>query len=875
METKKRKTKPANDKQKNTEKRPLDKRRLANSIMIVFLSLILIGGVGVFFILNDVLNNSPEYNVKNLDAKEPSRVFSSDESLVGELGAENRENITYEQIPQSVIDAFLAIEDSRYFSHNGFDLPRFMKSALVNLSSGSFAQGGSTLTMQMIDNSFFTECNEDGSVPSSAATCLPKSGNPIEKVKRKVQEIFMSMQAENEFTKPDIFTKYVNKINFGDNARGIQKGAQYYFGKSIEEITLSEAAFLAGVINLPNTYNPYRTPSFNEDGTVNQNYYEYATKRRNDTLYQMLNHGYVSEEEYNLATSTELAFQLNGKTAFDGDAYHDYLDQVYKEAREMTGQDPALVQMDIYTGMDKATQEYAYEILQGNVIDFPDDYFDTGFAVTDVTNGQIKALGGGRPLEGITDTTWKNQATDNQLGHQPGSSIKPLVDYAPAFEHAGWATSQQVNDTGSVNVFGGTHTIKNSDGSAHGWVSLEKAIAESYNTTAVQAFEAAYEKLGEEGYIDYMHKLGYTDITQVDANTAIGGGDNMFTSPLQMTGAYAALANGGMYFKPHAVTKVVIRETGEVFENKIEGEQAMSEQAAYLTSKVLEGAVANSGRGSYATLLGRIAKGYPVYGKTGTSDWADLGLSMGIPDTAMKDLWMVGYTSQYAVATWGGYHVETSPIKYPTYSVLMQEQPGRITSALLDKIHGDSYPSAIQRPSSGISSITHLLRKYPLTAAPANVPSGWTITGEIKSEFANKLGSANIDGISALSSFTASLKTGTNNVLQMSWSGYPDASKLNDPAENGEISDTLLYGKIVYKADIKYNGSVIKTITTSSNSIEDSFTGVPEGATIQVCGYYAYSNADIRSAEVCSSVTIPKKEKPPVPPEPEDPTDKP
>lgn len=862
METKKQTPKPANQKT-GTKKHSFDKRKIINSIMIVFLSLVLIGGVGVFFILNDVLNNSPEYNVKNLDAKEPSRVFSNDEELVGELGAENRENITYDQLPQCVIDAFLSIEDSRFFSHNGFDLPRFMKSALVNLKSGEFAQGGSTLTMQMIDNSFFVTCNADGTAPAGATTCIPATGNPIEKVKRKVQEIFMSMQAEKEFDKADIFTKYVNKINFGDNARGIQKGAEYYFGKNIEEVTLSEAAFLAGVINLPNTYNPYRTPSFNEDGTISANYYEYATKRRNETLGQMLNHGYITKDEYNLAVSTELAFQLNGKTSFDTDAYRDYLDQAYKEARELTGQDPALVQMDIYTAMDKEAQEYAYSILQGDVIAFPDDYIDTGFAVTDVTNGEIKALGGGRPLEGITDTNRKNQATDTELGHQPGSSIKPIMDYAPAFEWAGWATSQQLNDKGSVSVFGGTHTIMNSDRRAHGWVTLEKAIAESYNTTAIQAFEAAYDKAGESAYLDYLHKIGFTQLDYVDANTAIGGGSNMFTSPLQMTGAYAIFANGGVYNTPHAVKKVVIRETGEVFETKVEGVEALSPQAAYLMSTVLGNAVTNSGRGNYATLLGRIAKGYPVYGKTGTSDWGDLGLSLGIPEGAMKDLWMVGYTTQYAIATWTGYNdPENSPIKYPSDSVLYGEYSGRITSALLDMMHRNGYPSAVTRPDSGISSITHLARKYPLTAAPANTPSSWTVSGEIKSEFANNLSSIDISGLSSLSSFSASLKSGSSSILQMSWAAYPDAAKLSDPGENDEISDTQLYGKVVYKADIRYNGSTIKTITTSSNSVEDNFSGVPDGATIQVCGYYAYSNADIKSAEVCSSVTLPKKETP-------------
>ncbi len=270
------------------------KRRIIDTVAILCLACIVIASIAGFLVLNKILDERQPFQQQLLEGATPTVILASNGEVAMELsnGDGIRENITYDQVPQVVIDAFLAVEDSRFFKHNGFDLPRFLKSFLENIKQGGFAQGGSTLTMQMID--------------VSHTTTTPYQ-NTIQKLIAKVEEIFLALDAESYLSKEEM--KYLNLINFGGPARGIQKGAQYYFGKDISEVTLSEAAFLAGVINAPNAYNPYLN-------------YENAIARRNTALALMKQHGYISEEEYQLALNTKLAFQLNGTKTFDGLPLH-------------------------------------------------------------------------------------------------------------------------------------------------------------------------------------------------------------------------------------------------------------------------------------------------------------------------------------------------------------------------------------------------------------------------------------------------------------------------------------------------------------------------------------------------------------------------
>lgn len=679
--------------------------RIFRSIVIVFLALVLVGGVSVFFMLSTIVGSVDTDDMADkIVNREPSTFYAADGTKIYEWGGVSRENVTYKQIPQSTIDAFLAIEDSRYFSHNGFDLPRFISSALFNVKSGSFAQGGSTLTMQTIDN-FIMKPEEEKAEKEG------KTYSALEKVERKVQEIYMSMSLEKDLSKEEIITKYLNEINFGDSARGIQKGAEYYFGKNVEELNLTESAFLAGVINAPNSYNPYR----GYDKSTGDNFYQYASERRDETLNLMLKHGYITETEYKLAKSTKLAFQLTGekkKSSAGSDKYYDYVYEAAKEVQALTGEDPALVPMKIYTSLDIHAQDHANELSSGRSVEFfSDSNFQIGFTVLNNQTGEIVAVSGGRG--DVESKTYLNRYTEPK---SVGSTIKPLLDYAPTFDKLGWATSRVMEDK-PLNITG--WSVQNSDGNFYGKVSLERAVSKSLNTIAVQSLQALLESEGQDAMIQYLKNLGFSD-SVADAFSlqySIGGAE-MKGSTTQMAAAYAALANGGYYIEPHMVTKVEYKDESRTFDNKPKKTRVMSEQAAYMMSDLLYKAVNGKTKGE--NLMGSLGFGaYPVYGKTGTSDWADLGVAYGIPVLAMKDEWMINYTSEYTIATWSGFDAAKEGA-YFTMDMINANIPGWINKSMLDTISSNAV--RIQQPD-GISSYgSGLIKTEWLSSAAKNNP---------------------------------------------------------------------------------------------------------------------------------------------------------
>ncbi len=283
------------------DEKPKRKLDIWNKLAIGVLTLFLVGCISVFFVLVNIIND-PEgmrFSKDGLSTLSNSRIFDTNGSLVYEFGEEIREDVKFEELPQNVIDSFLAIEDSRFFDHNGFDLPRFLSAAMANLKTGEFSQGGSTLTMQMIDNAFTS--NQEEKLLSQKGSI-----SKLEQIKLKIQEIYLSLVAEQSISKEAVLEYYVNRIWFGSggNTRGIQKASEYYFGKNVTELNLSEAAFLAGSVNAPNEYNPM----------VNLYDFEFdhlkaGQGRRDVTLDLMLNHGYITDEEYNLAKGTKLSFE--------------------------------------------------------------------------------------------------------------------------------------------------------------------------------------------------------------------------------------------------------------------------------------------------------------------------------------------------------------------------------------------------------------------------------------------------------------------------------------------------------------------------------------------------------------------------------------
>lgn len=655
-----------------------------NKIAVCVLTLFLVGCISVFFILVNIIND-PEgmrFSQDGLSTLSNSRIFDGSGNLIFEFGDEIREDVTYEQIPQSVVDAFLSIEDSRFFDHNGFDLPRFMAAAINNLRSGDFSQGGSTLTMQMIDNAFTK--NQEEKLKNEG------SYNKLTQVKLKIQEIYLALIAEQSINKEDIFEFYVNRIWFGSgqNTRGIQKAAKYFFNKDVSELNLGEAAFLAGAINAPYNNNPLN--NLRSDET---DFSKAATERRNTTLKLMLQHGYITEEEYELAKNTRLEFALDTNLEVTVDPNAAYIEQTMQECVQLTGQDPAVIPMDIYTALNQDVQKQADEICNGNVVAFPNDAFDVGFAVIDNGTGEVIAVGPGRNYhsDSQTDTSMRAQ--------QPGSSMKPLLAYAPAFDLLGWSTTHTVQDV-PKDYFTTGRNLNNSDGRYQGNMSLQDALGVSKNTTAAATMVELVKQTGYDYWIDYCRKLGYSEKTYSNfVEQYVIGGADMYASPIEQASAYSTFANKGQHIDAHRIRKVVRRSDQAEISSNAQTNEIVSEQAAFMISTLLEKVVT----GGYNNFNQILTSNYPVYAKSGTSDWEDYGLQYGIPSGTIKDEWSCAYTSQFSVAVWSGYLPQYQQMGYYIdMSQLNMATAFHIAHYLLDycQQYGDYH--AIEKPD-GVS----------------------------------------------------------------------------------------------------------------------------------------------------------------------------
>lgn len=828
-------------------KTKLSRKQIVNTICIILLSGALICSVVGFSILQGILNNSSLVSgIDGLEAQNSSRIFDQKGKLISTLSSESgvRENIKYKQVPQVVIDAFLSIEDSRYYKHNGIDLPRFIKSAFNNLSSGGLNQGGSTLTMQLVDVALFTDADK------------AKAG-AAEKISQKVQEIFKAMEIESDLSKEKIIENYLNLINFGGPARGIQKGAQYYFGKNVEQLNLSEAAFLAGVINAPTTFNPYNGKIKNASGTT-VNYYNNAVNRRNEVLYLMKYHGYITEDECNLAKSSKLAFQLNGQTNFDTETYKSYIDYVVQEVKDKTGDNPYTTPMDIYTTMDKDAQKLADDLCNGKGVTYPDERFQTGFAAINNQTGAILALGGGRSYTGE-----KNRAYVDT--HQPGSTAKPIVDYPQAFEYLGYSTEHVIED-GPVDYANGA-TLYNADRQFRGDVTLKQAIGLSLNIPAYKTCLAVVDKIGLSKEISLLNDMGI-NMTKDEWSYSVSiGGGSLAVSPLQWAGAYDTLANGGSYVKPYSVRKIKYQDSSKgSYTHKKTEQKVFSEETAYLTSYMLADVVT----GGYQTLADILKDNYTVYAKTGTTDYdAETAAEYGYPSGVARDKWMVGYTNKYTIATWAGYD---TPVKgqanYLDNYKLFANVEGQITNSMLDllvKADGSTGSETAIKQPSGVVSIKHIQGLFPY-ATSSN--GKLMVSALINKKFASNLSTVSPDALDAPSSIKA--VENNDGTLSISMPTYPNAEKTKVASNTKTMTGggvtvvgkrifdkSFVFGAVVSKCEIKVNGSSIGTFDISSGKLNKAINA-SDGDDVEIIGYYTYSNADTKSSTVATKLTVQK-----------------
>ena len=676
--------------------------------LLFMITSLIIGSIGLNYLIT-VANKAPELDAEDFSAAQSSKIYDSEGRVIADIGLQIRENIAYEDLPRSVIDAFVSIEDSRFFEHNGFDIPRFTKAVFENLKSMSFSQGGSTFTMQLVKGTYF-ETEEATAVRSGLAG-----------VNRKIQEIKVALETEKVLSKKDIITFYLNKINYGvpKNRRGIQTAAEFYFGKDISEVGVLEAAFLAGVINAPNAYTPL-------------NSLELAEKRTHVVLDLMNYHGYLTDVEVALAKSVPLENLFVGElsTKQSDVSYQAYVDAVVREVIQLTGKDPVLVPMQIYTALDHDTQE-TFENIQNGLDDgvvWPNEVIQSAMVTLDNETGEIIALGGGRFYEG---ERLFNRATE--MYRQPGSSAKLILTYPLAFEKLGWSTKHVLEDKPIRYAGVEDVVIKNFDGVYRGNVTLDYAIGVSLNIPAIETMGAVAQKMGIRNIITYLNDIGFNQVNQFDLGYGIGG-SSFVASPLQMAGAYRMILSEGNYIKPHTVRRIEFVDGTEPLVANYESKSVLSKEAAYISAMMMEQDVS----GPYRNFMQILKRNYQVYAKTGTSDWGDTGVEYGVPKGAAKDKWMIAGTSQHTTAVWVGYDKAVEgQISHITQSVINMNLPGKINNSILNSLYKDEpNPKNISRPAN-VSDITHLLNVNPYLAPAQYANPSLYATGLIKKEFAN------------------------------------------------------------------------------------------------------------------------------------------
>ena len=813
-------------KKKPGVKRKIHGFRILTLFMAIIVGFEFVGAAVGAIAISTLLKGTPEFKLDDFTNFQSTIVLDANGNKLADVGQTLRENVVYNQIPESMIDAFLAVEDSRYFSHNGFDVPRFTKSIIETILRGSM-QGGSTFTMQLVKLTYF--------VDDQAGTSKTKN------IQYKVQQIALAMELEKNSSKEEIFTMYLNKMNFGGvgNIRGVQKASLQYYGKNVWELNLAESAMLAGVINSPYTFDPH-------------NYLDKATKRRNTVLDLMVYHGYITQEECDLAKSIKVEdLLIDSKSTLNSNyTYQAYIDAALKEAR---GLDPMNVSMEIHTNMNPTVQAQLESIQAGTAgIDFPDDLYELGSVVINNQTGEIVGIMGGRNWAS-GGSMLLDHATEQF--NQPGSTIKPVLDYALAFEDLGWATSHTVVDK---PVTYGNWTFNNFDNTKWGVVDLSKAVGLSLNTVAINTLQAVIDKSGVQRVTNYLTSLGFSQFKPelFDISFAIGGG-NMRVSAQELAAATGVLINGGNYIKPHTINTIFYRNgQKDPYVAPTTGTSVLSPQAAYLASYLMRNAV-DQDWGNY---MYAIRKGYPVYGKTGTTDWGDAGLEYGIPVGAAKDEWMVGQTTQFTIAVWSGYEKAIAGADtYFSRWKLNMNIPGAIISTVLDTLEGIyGTPGELAMPE-GISKITHIKGLYPYVAPDDTIPSDYVSTGLVKTEF-SKLGTYTnlITTPQNLSSFTASYND-SNDTVNFEWTPYPDAAKLVEESHDDKTFDiSWITGPITYKARVVQNSAVVATINYTGDKLSKVIDGLQPDTDTQVCGYYGYEKTDtVASNEVCVSFRTP------------------
>ncbi|WP_434290382.1 transglycosylase domain-containing protein [Clostridium botulinum] len=672
-------------------------------ILNVFLSIFLVAGVAFGGIVFAMIKTAPPLNVQQiLTFDEPSILYDDKGQYMDKvITNEQRIVVDYKNVPQNLKNAFVSIEDERFYKHHGIDIKRITGATLLNVANkikrSSKLQGASTLTQQLIKNT----------VLSSEIS-----------IKRKVQEISLAIQLEGKLSKDQILGAYMNSIFLGGNALGVEAASKQYFNKSVKDLSLIECAFIAGVPQSPSVYYPYSSAS-----KKNPSIYLNRTKT---VLYKMLDNGYITQDDYNKALkdldSKKLTFAKpsapNNKLAYEWFSIP-AIEQVKKDLKTQYKYDDKQIHnllvnggLKIYTTMNKNLQDKTQNTI--NDAYYLNSYKSNGMiypqasaVIMDYHNGEVKTIIGGR---GDQPARSYNRAASYNYLRPAGSSIKPLTVYSAAIDSkkataaTGFEDSPIPNNIGRKYSSGAPYNPRNTPDIYYGYVNVREALMRSINVVAVKLVD----KIGLNTSIQYAEKFGIP-IDQHDRSSIASlslGELHKGTNPLIMAQAYGVFGNNGTYTEAKLYTKVVDRTGKVLLEPKTNTKKVLSPESAFITYDMLQGPVSESGTGPQAN-FGNME----VRGKTGTS-------------SDMKNLWFCGLTPYYSAAVWIGNDNSS------TVDGVYSSTAARLWGDIMKEFHVNLPYKQVQKPASVVTAnVDRISGKLP-TQLSYRDPRGSTVYNE-------------------------------------------------------------------------------------------------------------------------------------------------
>ena len=564
-----------------------------------------------------------------------SIIYDGQSDVVTRLhGVQDRTWVSISELQPSTVYAFISAEDARFFEHEGVDVIRIAGAIVADIKAGSYVQGASTISQQLIKLSHLT----------SEKT-----------ISRKAEEAALAYEMERQYSKEDILEMYLNYVYFGGGYYGIEAAAEGYFGVHASDLTLDQSAMLAGILKSPSGYAPH----------IN---YAASINRRNNILRLMQDYGYITDDEKKQASARRPTILHDKREEYSG--Y--YTDAVTKSAAALMGITvDELIRggYNIYSAMDSDIQHYCEEMFKNGEL-FPAEDSEAAIVVLEPSTGMVVAMVGGRSYTGGISF---NRATD--IRRQPGSVIKPVIAYAPAFEYLNYTAADMILDEETTFA---DYTPSNYGNKYYGWVTVREAVTKSLNVPAVKTLS----EVGVERAKDFAKRCGIEFDDKDDSLALALGGFTYGVSPLQIAGAYSCFASGGIYNTPTLIKKITDRNGLTVYEYRQDSRRVMSEANAYILTSMLK-SVVTEGTGHRLNTLD-----IPIAGKTGT-----VGLANG-----NRDAWMAGYTPEYTAVVWQGY--DSDRLGLLPSSATGGTYPALMLYELFNHIYPDGRSGDFEKPES-------------------------------------------------------------------------------------------------------------------------------------------------------------------------------